>query len=147
MLKVLNMKTKTIKTIKDGPRVNSLCEGWSVSESTETKDAIDFIETNYPEMSKEFKKICEEQYELFCQKQSNYGPSNISVGTDLKSEDDIKLSLTGLWFRMNDKIQRLKNLLILGKRDVVDESIEDSFQDVSNYGIIAQLVSRRKWGK
>ena len=48
---------------------------------------------------------------------------------------------------MNDKIQSLKSLLILGKRDVVDESIEDSFEDVSNYGIIAQLVSRRKWGK
>ena len=110
-------------------------------------EAIKYIEENYPEMSKEFKKICEEQYKLFCQKQSNYGPSNISVGTDLKTKDDIKLSLTGLWFRMNDKIQRLKNLLILGKKDVVDESIEDSFQDVSNYGIIAQLVSRGKWAK
>jgi len=113
----------------------------------EAEEAVKYIEKNYPEMSKEFKKICEEQYELFCQKQSNYGPSNISVGTDLKSEDDVKLSLTGLWFRMNDKIQRLKNLLILGKRDVVDESIEDSFQDISNYGIIAQLVSKRKWGR
>jgi len=111
------------------------------------EEAVKYIEVNYPEMSKEFKKICDEQYELFCMKQSNYGPSNISVGTDLKSDDDVKLSLTGLWFRMNDKIQRLKNLLILGKQDVVDESIEDSFQDVSNYGIIAQLVSRRKWGK
>lgn len=114
---------------------------------TKAEEAVKYIETTYPEMSKEFKKICEEQYELFCQKQSNYGPSNISVGTDLKSEDDVKLSLTGLWFRMNDKIQRLKNLLILGKRDVVDESIEDSFQDISNYGIIAQLVSKRKWGR
>ncbi len=112
-----------------------------------TEEAVKYIETNYPKMSKEYRKICQEQYELFCQKQLNYGPSNIAVGTDLKSEDDIKLSLTGLWFRMNDKIQRLKNLLILGKQDVVDESIEDSFQDVSNYGIIAQLVSRGKWAK
>jgi len=112
-----------------------------------TEEAVKYIETNYPKMSKEYRKICQEQYELFCQKQLNYGPSNIAVGTDLKSEDDVKLSLTGLWFRMNDKIQRLKNLLILGKQDVVDESIEDSFQDVSNYGIIAQLVSRGKWAK
>ena len=111
------------------------------------EEAVKYIEENYPEMSKEYRKICQEQYELFCQKQLNYGPSNIAVGTDLKSEDDVKLSLTGLWFRMNDKIQRLKNLLILGKQDVVDESIEDSFQDVSNYGIIAQLVSRGKWAK
>ena len=110
-------------------------------------DAVAYIEATYPEMAKEYGKICQEQYKLFCMKQSNYGPSNITVGTDLKNDDDVKFSLTGLWFRMNDKIQRLKNLLILGKRDVVDESIEDSFQDASNYGIIAQLVSRRKWGK
>ena len=110
-------------------------------------DAVKYIETNYPKMAAEFKKICSEQYELFCQKQANYGPSNISVGTDLKTKDDIKLSLTGLWFRMNDKIQRLKNLVVLGKADTVGESIKDSFQDVSNYGIIAQLVSRGKWGK
>ena len=48
---------------------------------------------------------------------------------------------------MNDKIERLKQLLIFGKKDYVAESIEDSFQDVSNYGIIAQIVSRGKWGK
>ena len=110
-------------------------------------DAVTYIETTYPEMAKEYKNICEEQYELFCRKQSNYGPSNIAVGTDLKKDEDVKLSLTGLWFRMNDKIQRLKNLLILGTKDFVEESTEDSFQDVSNYGIIAQLVSRGKWGK
>ena len=133
-----------MKTIRDSPKGDKKINSHSAGNS---RGAVEYIETNYPEMSKEFKSICEEQYELFCQKQSNYGPSNISVGTDLKSDDDVKLSLTGLWFRMNDKIQRLKNLLILGKRDVVDESIEDSFQDVSNYGIIAQLVSRRKWGK
>jgi hypothetical protein len=118
----------------------------SVNSANEI-DAVKYIETNYPEMAAEFKKICSEQYELFCQKQANYGPSNISVGTDLKTKDDIKLSLTGLWFRMNDKIQRLKNLVVLGKADTVGESIKDSFQDVSNYGIIAQLVSRGKWGK
>ena len=134
-----------MKVIKDRPRV--IFEESEVSKSTKTEDSVKYIETNYPEMSKEYRNICQEQYELFCMKQSNYGPSNIAVGTDLKRDDDIKLSLTGLWFRMNDKIQRLKSLLILGKRDVVDESIEDSFQDVSNYGIIAQLVSRKKWGK
>ena len=112
-----------------------------------TEEAVKYIEENYPEMSKEYRKICQEQYELFCMKQANYGPSNIAVGTDLKKDEDIKLSLTGLWFRMNDKIQRLKNLLILGTKDFVNESTEDTFQDVSNYGIIAQLVSRKKWGK
>ena len=127
------------RVIKDAPTLREV-------EQSST-EATNYIEDHFPEMSKAFKDICDEQYRLFCMKQVNYGPRNIAVGTDLKKDEDIKLSLTGLWFRMNDKIQRLKNLLIIGTTDFVDESVEDSFQDVSNYGIIAQLVSRKKWGK
>ena len=104
-------------------------------------------EEKYPEMTSEFKKILKEQYELFCKKQLNYGPDNISVGTRLETPEEIKLSLTGLWFRMNDKINRLKQLVLLGKEDHVGESVQDSYSDLSVYGIIAQVVSRGKWGK
>ena len=69
------------------------------------------IEQEYPEMTAEYKKIMIEGYETFCAKQSNYGPGNISVGTSLITEEERKLSQTGLWFRMNDKIQRLKGFL------------------------------------
>jgi len=62
---------------------------------------VEQIEREYPEMTAEYKKIMMEQYETFCLKQSNYGPSNISVGTSLTTPDDVKLSLTGLWFRNN----------------------------------------------
>ena len=55
--------------------------------------------------------------------------------------------LTGLWFRMNDKVQRLKQLVVLGKKDNVGEKSEDTFQDLSVYGIIAQLVANGKWAK
>jgi hypothetical protein len=108
---------------------------------------IEQIEKEYPEMTDEFKRIMFTQYELFCLKQSNYGPNNISVGTKLETDEDKKLSLTGLWFRMNDKIQRLKQLVVLSKEDSVGESIEDTFQDLSVYGIIAQIVSNGKWAK
>jgi hypothetical protein len=101
----------------------------------------------YPETTSEFKKILKEQYDLFCRKQLNYGPDNISVGTRCEKPEEIKLSQTGLWFRMNDKIQRLKQLVLLGHDDTVGESIQDSYQDLSVYGIIAQIVSRGKWGK
>jgi len=104
-------------------------------------------EAQYPEMTAEFKKILKEQYDLFCRKQLNYGPDNISVGTRCETPEDLKLSQTGLWFRMNDKIQRLKQLVVLGKDDTVGESIQDSYCDLSVYGIIAQIVSRGKWGK
>jgi len=105
------------------------------------------VEEMYPEMTDEFKAVMFTQYELFCKKQLNYGPSNISVGTRLETNDDIKLSLTGLWFRMNDKINRLKQLVVLGQPDKVGESINDTYMDLSVYGIIAQIVSNKKWAK
>ena len=82
---------------------------------------------------------------LFCLKQSNYGPDNISVGSNLETEQEKKVSLTGLWFRMNDKIQRLKQLVIIGEPDTVGESLDDTFQDLSVYGIIAQIVKQKKF--
>ena len=49
---------------------------------------------------------------------------------------------------MNDKIQRLKTLL-MGNRDnaVEGEPMEDAYLDVSNYGIMATIVKNGKWGK
>ena len=111
-------------------------------------DVIEKMEEEWPEMTKEFKKIQQEQYELFLHKQHDYGPGNISVGTQLKNEEEIKLSLTGLWFRMNDKLQRVKTLLMTGRDSAVkDEPLEDAYLDVSNYGIMATIVGRGKWGK
>ena len=116
-----------------------------MSENNET--AIEYCERLYPEMTKEFKNILDEMYDTFCKKQRNYGPSNISVGTSLDTEDDIKLSLTGLWFRKNDKIQRLKQLVVLSQPDEVGENIQDTYEDLSVYGIISQIVQRKKWAK
>ena len=109
---------------------------------------VEQMELEWPEMTTEFKKIQQEQYELFLHKQHDYGPGNISVGTQLQTEEEIKLSLTGLWFRMNDKIQRLKTLLMGGRESAVNgEPMEDAFLDVSNYGIMATIVKNGKWGK
>jgi hypothetical protein len=110
-------------------------------------DIVETMEKEWPEMTDEFKRIMFTQYELFCKKQANYGPDNISVGSDLKSRADKNIALTGLWFRMNDKIQRLKQMVVQGKKDEVGEAIEDSYQDLSVYGIIAQIVSNGKWAK
>ena len=116
--------------------------------NTEQLTIIEQMEKDWPEMTKEFKKIQREQYELFLHKQHDYGPGNISVGSQLQTPEEVKLSLTGLWFRMNDKIQRLKTLLMGDKEAAVeDEPMEDAYLDVSNYGIMAVIVSRGKWGK
>ena len=115
---------------------------------TDIMNPISQVEKDFPIMTAEFKRLQKEQYNLFCKKQHDYGPGNISVGTQLATKEEIKLSLTGLWFRMNDKIQRLRNLLMSGKDAAVqDEPIEDAYLDVSNYGIMATIVKNGKWGK
>ena len=81
-------------------------------------------------------------------KMMDYGLSNIALGTNLEEPEDIELSLTGIWLRVNDKINRLKNLLKRkGKNYVEDEPMIDSFLDIANYGIIAMLVMKGKWKK
>jgi hypothetical protein len=109
--------------------------------------AVQYCEKHYPDMTREFRLIMEEQYQLFCAKQFNYGPANIAVGTTLQTPDDIRLSLTGIWFRVSDKVNRLKQLIVLGHEDRVGESASDTLKDLSVYGIIAQIVQRGKWAK
>ena len=120
---------------------------YNYSYKYKNPEVVKQIEEQYPEMTQEYLNIIMEGYETFCAKQSNYGPSNISVGTSLQTKDDIKLSLSGLFFRMNDKIQRIKQLVVLGAKDNVGEAVDDTYQDLSVYGVIAQLVSRGKWAK
>ena len=113
--------------------------------SEEDNKAVKWCEDNYPELTAEYKKIMMNQYVLFCKKHRNYGTGNVNVGTNLETDADVKLSLTGLWFRINDKIQRLKQLVIQNEPDTVGESITDTFQDLSVYGIIAQIVQQKKF--
>jgi hypothetical protein len=94
--------------------------------------AVEFCERTYPETCSEFKVILDEMYETFCKKQRNYGPGNISVGSALETDD---------------KIQRLLQLVVKGQPDEVGENIQDTYEDLSVYGIISQLVQRDKWAK
>jgi len=136
--------------IKDAPTKVGIPKATLTKEDQEmvdTQDVVRYMERTYPEMTGEFLKIQREQYELFCRKQYDYGPQNIAVGTILKTPEDIKLSLLGIWFRCNDKIERMKTLLMRGTNAVDGEPITDSFSDISNYGVMAQVVSRGKWAK
>ena len=133
--RVMN-KVKVIKDTKNN------------SSKKSNEDIITMMEKEWPEMTAEFRRLQREQYELFLHKQHDYGPGNISVGTMLQTPEEIKLSLTGLWFRMNDKLQRVKTLLMTGRESAVkDEPLEDAYLEVSNYGIMATIVKNGKWGK
>ena len=128
--------------------MKNIKESKSVEYSEPEHPIVEQMEKEWPEMTAEFRRLQKEQYELFLKKQHDYGPGNISVGTQLQTEEEIHLSLTGLWFRMNDKIQRLKTLLMSGRDNAVQgEPMEDAYLDISNYGIMATIVKNSKWGK
>ena len=119
------------------------------SKMDDKKDTnpVKWLEEHYPTMTNEFKRIQGEQYKLFCRKQYDYGPMNIAMGTDLSKQEDIKLATTGLLVRINDKVTRLINLVIKNDREGVNETVDDSFVDLSVYGVIAQIVRNKKWAK
>jgi len=107
------------------------------------------IEAGYPIMMKRFSDITKEQYELFCKKQYDYGCGNITLGGDLDNDEDRMFALTALVIRMNDKVNRLKNIIVKhrGENAVDNETYMDAFKDLSVYGVIAQLVAEKVWGK
>ena len=127
-----------MKVIKDTPK----------GTPKEDKDVISYMEKKYPNMTSEFKKIQQEQYELFLHKQHDYGPQNIAVGQMLVDEGEKRLSLMGIWFRINDKVERIKTILMRGDNgSLKGEGLVVSYSDISNYGVMAQVVARGKWAK
>lgn len=78
---------------------------------------------------------------LLDQKQEDYGSRNIS---DFGS--------FGVLVRMNDKLQRLRNLLaapgvLAGSKVANFESLQDTAKDLTNYGLILQLLLAGEWPK
>lgn len=84
--------------------------------------------------SKEFLRIALENVVLMDKKQRDYGSRNIS-----------RHGTHGIIVRMWDKMERLSNLFSNKRRKATNESIRDSFKDISNYAIIAIMVDSGKW--
>lgn len=107
---------------------------------------IEKFEQEYPSLAASFKKLQEDQYTMFASKMSDYGLGNISLGTKLETKEEKKMSLSGIFFRVNDKINRWKNMLIKGG-EAQNEPLVDSWKDISVYCLIAQLVEGDNWKK
>ena len=106
------------------------------------------VEKEYPETCNMLKNLLEEEYKLFISKQYDYGPTNISVGQDLSKTEGRDVAKAGLVFRLNDKVQRLINLVIKKRTDeAANEPIVDAWKDSSLYCKIAQIVDNGIWGK
>ena len=117
------------------------------AQPIQNDSAIEYCELHYPETTKELKHLQQEEYLLFCKKQMDYGPSNISVGQDTATADGKKLSLYSIIFRCNDKVQRLLNLVVKNNASAQNEPVMDAFSDLSLYGKIAKIVDKGIWGK
>lgn len=75
-----------------------------------------------------------EYFELWKKKQRDYGPHNISINGQV-----------GVVVRINDKVQRLRNLILESPSCPNNEAIEDTWLDCLGYGLIGLLVCRGKW--
>jgi len=106
--------------------------------------AREILREEYPTIYNGYQSIIDEQFELFAKKHLDYGMHNVSAGTNLDTQDEVEFAMTGLWYRLSDKINRWKNMIISGRK-AQNETLIDTFQDITNYGIIAQLVSRGLW--
>lgn len=84
----------------------------------------------------EWAMIAKEIFELFKSKQKDYGPHNIGLSQD-----------SGIVTRMTDKLMRLHTLYQPDADTPDNESIDDTWQDVADYAIIALLCRRGHWPK
>jgi len=106
--------------------------------------AREILKKEYPTIYDGYQSIVDEQFELFAKKHLDYGMHNVSAGTNLDTADEVEFAMTGLWYRLSDKINRWKNMIISGRK-AQNETLIDTFQDITNYGIIAQLVKKGLW--
>jgi hypothetical protein len=87
------------------------------------------------QMGRKARKLSRELVLLLDKKQQDYGSKNISAFGEL-----------GVLIRVNDKVERLKNLLkAANPAEVQNESIEDTWMDIANYAMIATLIRRGQW--
>lgn len=100
------------------PEIDSLCEKMGIK----TKAA------------REFFFIALENIKLMDGKQIDYGSANIS-----------EFGTYGCVVRMSDKYKRIINLFKNKRKRPVNESIQDSFRDISNYCIIALMCEKGVW--
>ena len=89
------------------------------------------------EMGVEFLRLVIDNVKLFDSKQVDYGSENVSLNGEL-----------GVMVRCTDKISRMRNILrkkFKGDTTVNHESLEDTYRDLANYGVIGLMGNKGIW--
>ena len=104
------------------------------------------ISSLYPETYEDFVQNLDKMIELFCEKQLDYGPENVCVFGNTIDSSNIDISKTYLILEMNNKVSRLKNL-VLKDQDPKNESVIDTVMDLAIYCNMFLIVNNKKWGR
>jgi hypothetical protein len=102
-----------------------------ISDAKNPPSAREILKNEYPTIYNGYQEVMDEQFELFAKKHLDYGMHNVSAGTNLETADEVEFAMTGLWYRLSDKINRWKNMIISGRK-AQNETLIDTFQDVTN---------------
>jgi hypothetical protein len=87
------------------------------------------------EITKEYLCLALECAKLFDKKQHDYGSENIAQFGDL-----------GVLIRLNDKIQRLRTLMLSGEKpEFSEEGLEDTWIDIHVYSVIGLMCMKGVW--
>ena len=78
--------------------------------------------------------VAAECVRLLDKKQKDYGPKNIT-----------RFGVRGVSVRLYDKVERLANLLMDRNESPQNESLEDTFRDITNYGLIGLMLLSDEW--
>lgn len=80
-----------------------------------------------------FDHATQELLELFLKKHKDYGKGNILANKEL-----------GIAMRVSEKVERLKHLLMT-HQGPANESIQETWQDIAVYAVIAVLFEREQF--
>jgi hypothetical protein len=104
-------------------------------------------EVSAPQQCEAFIRIVMRQYRMHLDKNNDYSPANI-----------LGAGWIGLVTRIWDKVARLMNLAgfrlqmsepseFVAPKSPKCESVDDTLRDLSNYGVIGQIMREGVWGK
>tara|TARA_Y100000401_G_C8312507_1_gene220596 strand:+ start:970 stop:1305 length:336 start_codon:yes stop_codon:yes gene_type:complete len=111
-----------------------------MTKNVKEKDVTEFMMKEYPTLMNSIKNHMNTCFVLMAKKQMDYGMGNIAMNGNKK------LALLGIMIRINDKVQRALNILEKDQ-DPNNESLEDTAQDITNYGAIFNTVLNDEWKK
>lgn len=97
------------------------------------KNLLTNLKPEHEELILDFFDVLLNALAVFKYKQYDYGPGNIAGFGEV-----------GVLVRLNDKIERLKNLM-LNNKEINNESVYDTWLDIANYGLIGLMCKENLW--